>query len=202
MKTYILKKVKGPMSILDPRWEKVTPALLDEVWQDIHPSPYRTVARLVHSDEGLTLRMSTDEWPLRAEHTLENSMICEDSCLEFFLTPNEEETKFLNFEINPFAVPHVGLGVDRHGRRMIDLPPDCRVETWITRGQWQLLIFVPYSFLRTYFGSVSDTMKGNFYKCGDMTVRPHYSMWSRVEGFDYHQPQYFGRFLRSDEEIL
>ena len=64
MKEYIAKKVNSEMVVNDSRWDKVPEMKLDYVWPEHYPSPYKTVAQLVHSDSGITVRMTTDEWPL------------------------------------------------------------------------------------------------------------------------------------------
>ncbi len=197
MKRYQVPFVDSEMEILDKRWADVPALRINEVWENYYPSPYHTEARVVHSRDGITVKFTTDEWPLRADRTTKNSMICEDSCLEFFITPNEEEEQFINFEINPFGVAHVGIGKDRHERTLLDFDDyPLRRESFIrAEKEWSLLLFVPYSFLDAHFSSRGKTMKANFYKCGDFTVKKHFSVWNpiEVEIPDYHRPEFFGR---------
>ena len=35
-------------------------------------------------------------------------------------------------------------------------------------------------------------MRGNFYKCGDHTVNPHWGSWAPVDKVDFHVPLLFG----------
>ena len=199
MKEYTARRLPSSPRASDPVWESIPAMLLDSVWEDACPSPYVTRARLVHSPEGLTVRYETDEWPLRAVHTAANEEICEDSCMEFFFTPNLTDGSYINIEVNPLGVPHVGIGESRYDRRFLDLEEaGLRIETAVTYGRgWSLTMHVPYAFIDRYFSSREGVMRANFYKCGDKTVRKHFSVWSPIgtPAPDYHQPAYFGRIV-------
>lgn len=205
MNTYTAKKTDLPLSVADPRWGLVAPATLDFRWADGCPSPYATSFRVLHGDTGLSVRIETNEWPLRAEHTVCNVEICEDSCVEFFFTPNEEEGNYMNIEINPLGFSHIGLGDGRHGRRLLDVSGEgVRIETHVTFGEgWAASVFLPYPFIDRYFASRSDRWRMNCYKCGDLTAVEHYQTWNPVEvpAPDYHRPEFFGSLLLSGEEI-
>lgn len=43
-----------------------------------------------------------------------NDPVCRDSCMEFFLKPNpENDSRYLNFELNPRGTLFLGIGKDR-----------------------------------------------------------------------------------------
>ena len=205
MKTYIAKKTDAPLCLADPRWDAVTAAEQDFRWEDSFPSPYTTAFRLVHSPEGVTIRLETTEWPLRAMRTVCNEQICEDSCMEFFFTPNEEEKHYINIEINPFGVTHIGIGEGRHGRTLLDVSEEgLAIETAIRFGRgWTACVFVPYIFLDKHFAKHTATWRMNSYKCGDLTVAKHFSVWNPIElpKPDYHQPAFFGLLQLSEEAL-
>ncbi len=205
MKAYTIKKTAAPLSITDPKWEKIEATELDFRWADCFPSPYKTVARLCHSPEGVTVRLETTEWPLRAQRTVCNEQICEDSCMEFFFTPNEEQTLYINIEINPFGVTHIGLGESRYDRRLLDIAGEgLRIETLVRFGEgWMASYFIPYTFIDKYFPTRTGSWRANFYKCGDLTALKHFSVWNPVDlpKPDYHRPEFFGSLVLSEEEI-
>lgn len=205
MKEYIVKKVTSPLTVEDERWERANVAELSEYWEGVWPKQYNTVARLLHSDEGLYLRMDTDEWPIKANELNENTDVCLDSCMEFFFTPNTTDKEYINFEVNALSIPHCGLGVERFGRSHPKVSEEnVTVETLIKQGKgWTLFMFISAEFLRKYFSSYDKRMQGNFYKCGNETVIRHYSVWNMIDTPvpDYHRPEYFGRIILSDEEI-
>ena len=197
MKEYIAKGTAAPLASADAAWDAVPAAELDFCWAEHFPSPYTTTAKLTHSPEGLTVRLETNEWPLRACRTVCNEQICEDSCMEFFFIPNEVDKEYINIEVNPLGVTHIGLGEGRHGRRLLDISEeDFSIETAIRFGKgWSATVFIPYSFIERYYKTHTAKMRANFYKCGDLTTPVHYSVWSPIEvpAPDYHRPEFFGK---------
>ena len=205
MKEYIAKKVASPLTIEDERWEKAEVADLSEYWEGVWPKQYNTVAKLLHSEEGLYLKMETDEWPIKAHETEENGVVCLDSCMEFFFTPNTKDKEYINFEVNVLSFPQCGLGVERFGRSHPKVSEEnVTIQTSVKFGEgWSLFMFISAEFLRKYFSSFDKEMLGNFYKCGNETVIRHYSVWNMIETEvpDYHRPEYFGKIILSDEQI-
>lgn len=205
MKEYVLKKATSPMTINDERWEKAEIASIDYKWNDYFPSPYVTEARAVHCSHGITVKLSTTEWPVRAQVSEYNGMVCKDSCMEFFFIPNMNDGKYMNFEINPIGTLHLGYGKGRHGRELLPIEnKGVELTTLVTVDKgWSAMIHIPYSFLNEYYTSCDSKMRGNFYKCGDETVTKHFSVWNEVElpKPDYHRPEFFGSLVLSDEEI-
>lgn len=193
------------MTVNDERWERADVAKLDFVWKDSFPSPYTTEGRAVHCDAGITVLLTTTEWPVRACVSEYNSHVCDDSCMEFFFIPNLDDGKYMNFEVNPIGVLHLGYGEGRHGRELLDFEgKGVEIKTEVTSGRgWRAMIFIPYSFLDGYYTSHGKKMRGNFYKCGDQTVKKHFSVWNPVElpKPDYHRPEFFGSLILSDEQI-
>ena len=205
MNTYTAKRVTSPIGMNDPRWEKAEAVSLDHRWMDCDPSPYTTTARLVHCDGGVTVLLSSNEWPILAENTACNGRICDDSCMEFFFTPNGEDKSYINLEVNPHGLTHVGFGEGRHNRTLLNIEDKgLRIETLIRpREGWSVCLFVPYTFIKEHFTAPTAAWRANFYKCGEKTVVSHFQTWNPVgtEKPDYHRPEYFGNILLSDEVI-
>lgn len=203
--TYKAKYAKHPLSLLDPLWEKASASPLSYSWEGFLPIPYPTEVALSWSDEGLSVRFESREWPLRATHTVCNGEICEDSCMELFFTPNEQGGAYLNIEANPFGVSHVGLGEEREGRRLLDIEGEgLRIETHIRYGEgWSLGLFIPFSFIDRYLAPRTSVWRFNCYKCGDLTVKEHYATLAPVgtPEPDYHRPEYFATLLFSEEAL-
>ena len=203
MKEYIAKKIVGPIGIEDARWQKAEHVKFEYTWEGFRPIPYENTAAVVHSDEGITVLLSSTEWPLRITAMEHQSRVCEDSCMEFFFTANTCELKYINFELNPAGIMHAYVGEKRGERYPTELE-GVRVVTEIQplKG-WKALLFVPYSYIDRYFDKRESAFKANFYKCGDSTVKKHYCTWNPVETEkpDYHQPIYFGKITLSNEEI-
>ncbi|MBR2499621.1 MAG: hypothetical protein IKB60_00925 [Clostridia bacterium] len=197
MKTYYAKKTNiDNVPIGSDEWEKAETILIDTPAPGSIYSP-ETKAWLLHSEKGLSLKMETDEKPLVTEVKERNGMVCEDSCLEFFIG-TKEGGEYLNFEINPIKTLHLGFGPGRHGRTFPEIPDeafdmDCSFEN----DKWQLKLFLSYEVIDEVFGSHTDVFYGNFYKCGDKTPKLHYLMWNPVETpeADFHLPEFFGKIV-------
>lgn len=205
MKEYIAKKIDREMTIEDERWEKVEKVSLEYTWDGYRPIPYETKAAMVHSDAGITVLLSSTEWPLRITQMAHDTRVCEDSCLEFFFTPNTAEQKYINFEMNPAGAVHSHIGEGRGKREAFDIVgTGVRIYTQILPLEgWRAFLFVPYSLIDKLYDKRENVFKANFYKCGDSTVKPHYATWNPVgtEKPDYHQPAYFGKIILSEDLI-
>ena len=53
------------------------------------------------------------------------------------------------------------------------------------------MYFTPITTLK------AGVIRANCFKCGDLTVQPHYMMWNETtsETPDFHRPQDFGRMI-------
>lgn len=181
-------------SIASPEWDKAVAAELVDRWEGYAPTP-KTTVKMLRGPEGISVLMHTEERNLRMEHTEENGEICEDSCMEFFLKPNNLMPEYLNFEFNPRGVLHLGMGSGRNDRVFPKVDrADLSIVSVPNDGDWTLKFYIPERILTALFGTVSPVVKANFYKCGDLTGREHYGTWANVETVrpDYHQPDFFG----------
>jgi hypothetical protein len=165
-------------------------------WTDFQIAP-ETTFRVLRSDMGFTVLINTKEKHLRAECREQNGDVYCDSCIEFFIKPDNHDVNYLNFEFNPLGVLHLGLGSGRHGRMPIDTDRAVFDIVSVAReGDWTLKFFVPFSFLLEHFGKISKVFRANVYKCGEMTDHSHFGAWSEVEvdSPDFHVPDFFGFF--------
>lgn len=187
-------------------WEKAEIGYVDnETWTDGLVKAPKTTFKMLRGPEGISVLMHTDEKNLRAEVTEENGPICEDSCMEFFYKPSPWDVRYLNFEINPKGVLHLGIGKDRYGRVHIDVDREIfDIVSVAKEGDWTLKYYIPDTFINEWYneleklsgGNTSKTARGNFYKCGDKTDHPHLAAWSEVKvgKGDFHVPDFFGQF--------
>ena len=172
-------------------WEMLT----DTGWVEVK-APINTKFKILRGPEGISVMMHTDEKNLRAEVTEENGMVCKDSCMEFFFKPDPWNLKYINFEINPKGVAHIGLGEDRYDRQLIDEDrATFSIESIPNDGDWTLKYYIPDEFLHKYFENINYVCRANFYKCADATDHKHYTVWAPVEVArpDYHVPDFFGK---------
>ena len=195
MKTYTITHITG-----EPDWNAVPALQVDEhLW--IPSQQIQMTAQICYDPENLYVHMRAVEPDIRAEYDAPLSMICEDSCMEFFFAPDPEDDRYLNFEINPNCRTFIGLGSCRADN--VRLAPMNEEELFCKKASrtadgWEVSYRIPLSFLRALFPSyelVSGTViRANCYKCGDLTPKPHYLSWNPVvhPTPDFHRSCDFG----------
>jgi Carbohydrate-binding family 9 len=147
----------------------------------------------------------TEEW-FKAEKKATNEMVCEDSCVEFFVSPAIDGL-YYNIEFNGIGTCLVGVGHGRADSTRIDPELIGTIRRSSSAGTepvkekkgpftWELTAAVPFElfFLHRISDPAGKKFRANFYKCGDMLTMPHYVTWNRIaaEKPDYHRPDYFG----------
>jgi len=212
MKTIEVKKLNS---------EKVYPAIaevsvrLDEVGEGIPVEtvnwerfPYKPEVKfnIAWGDREIYIKYYVRETNIKAEKTLTNEMVCEDSCVEFFVSPANDGL-YYNIECNAIGTLLMGSGHGRHDGVRTDVQVISGIRRLTTMGtepfaeisgdiRWSVTLAIP---LETFFHHKIADLKGksflaNFYKCGDKLSNPHYVTWNPVatEKPDFHRPEYFG----------
>ena len=182
-----------------PPFDQLEEARIDLFpWLDDAPDCFLSYARVGWNEEGLTVLMYAKEYPIQSKETRMSGMQCCDSCMEFFFKPfPDEDDRFLNIEINPSGIPHIGLGNGRGERKTYHEPiPGMTITTSEYDGKyWAFCYRVPAAFLEEIYGrklQAGQTMKGNFYKCAEQIHR-HFGTWSPIVAPhpDFHRPECF-----------
>ena len=158
-------------------------------------------------DEGIHAVLWSFEDNLRIECKKRDDPVYTDSCLEFFIAPVEGDKRYMNFEVNPKGVYLSQIGEIRENRRFIkeftDLEPVIKTITVEENGKtaWGYDILLPCKFISALYGvdfKVEECkMKGNFYKCADSSVTPHYGAHFPVTtaALGFHNPDCFGNII-------
>ena len=96
-------------------WENIPRAELKETgW--LEPAGVKAWMQLCHDGENLYVRLEAQESPIRATLTGTLDQVCNDSCMEFFFAPVEEDARYFNFEWNPLKSLNLGFGGTRPTR--------------------------------------------------------------------------------------
>jgi hypothetical protein len=200
-------KIFPPMAEVSVRLDETGPGHAVETvnWESF---PYKPEVRfnIAWGDREIYIKYYVREKNVKAEKTLTNEMVCEDSCVEFFVAPSDDGI-YYNLEFNPIGTVLMGTGHGRHDSIRADagiLKGIRRITTLGTEPfteingdiRWSLTLAIP---LETFFHhKISDlrgkSFRANFYKCGDMLSTPHFVTWNPVgtDKPDYHRPEYFG----------
>ncbi len=173
---------------------------------DYNYSP-KTSFRVVHTDDRLIISLRAYEKDPYAGVTKTNGFVCNDSCLEFFFSPSEDNTEgYFNFEVN--SNPTYLFGFNPKGGKEIYVEWDdseykltSSVGADTDGDYWQIDFELPYALIRKYVPSAKlesgDVLRGNVYKCGKHQQPEHYGTWNPVEtpGPNFHKCEFFGQFV-------
>ncbi len=193
MREYIITKKQEPFD-----WSSVPKLSIDHLlWSD--PVAITAEGAMCYDDTGLYVRLWAAEQNIRAENTGKLDAPCEDSCLEFFFSPIPGDNRYFNIELNPNGCLYLGFGSNRYNlMRLISRGDLLNAEPSRIPGGWMVTYKIPWSFVRQFFPDFEpvsgNTMRGNCYKCGDLTVQPHYLSWNPItlENPEFHCPDHFG----------
>lgn len=144
---------------------------------------------------------------LRATQIEDNGRSWEDSCCEFFVTDPYDGT-YYNFELTCIGSL---LSSKRKSRldsvlrekedvaRVIRPSSLAHEETEISDRifSWTVAMLIPYDLIGIDRDNVPVSVRGNFYKCGDLTAHPHFLSWNPIgtPKPDFHRPEYFGELI-------
>ncbi len=201
-----LKEMFPPIKDLSEHLDKEQWYSIDEInWEKYD---YRPDVRfsLAYSDYELFVKYYVTENFFKAEMTRSNQNVYEDSCVEFFVSP-ENDGLYYNFEFNALGTCLLGSGHGRTDSKRADPEIISRIRRFSSVGpepvserqgkfSWTLTVAIPFKvfFHHKVDDPVGKSFRVNFYKCGDKVKVPHYLTWNPVqtENPDFHRPEYFG----------
>ena len=195
MRQYTIKKVTGAID-----WSQI-PALDVDNYLWCEPLDIRMKSQICYSEEGLHVHLRAWEKDIRAELNEPMSMVCEDSCMEFFFRPQEGDLRYFNLEINPNGQMYIGFGPNMPKLVRLALQEEDTLlqKKWnYTEDGWEVFYTFPVEVIQVFFPGyeLKSGMKiyANSYKCGDETVKPHFIAWNPVDVVvpSFHEPEHFG----------
>lgn len=170
------------------------PALLDE--EKVAFQPVNTVNwaafpytpdvafRIAHTEDAILLHFKVREASVRAVAGHDNGPVWEDACVEFFSVPAGDGV-YYNMECNCAGTLLIGAGAGRGNRQHAPQEVLDKVQRWASLGReafeervgecsWEVALVVPYSafFLHRITSLDGQTIRANFYKCGDKLQTP------------------------------
>jgi hypothetical protein len=161
---------------------------------------------IAYSSQELLLKYYVNEECVKAEMTGSDQPVWQDSCVEFFISPTDDDIYF-NLEINPIGTCLLASGKNRYERIRSDNSIINKIRRESSLGsapfkertgniRWTITLAIP---LEVFDLNNPETIKGssvkaNFYKCGDKLSKPHYLTWNRIDTPkpDFHRPEFFG----------
>lgn len=192
-----------PAAAGGPQWESLPKAPISNV-QWLEAEGIQAWAQLCYDEKNLYVRLEAEEEHILKRYRGENDPVCMDSCLEFFFSAQEKGNRYFNVEINPYGACYVGFGRLRRQRcRLIHprMKKLLKIRTFVTEKGWGVEYAIPVWFLEVYSPGFSlhpgKKLRGNFYKCAEDSVTPHFITWNKVDYYkpDFHRPEYFGQLI-------
>lgn len=161
-------------------------------------------AQLAYDDSALLVRLWTVEYKHRAVETGKLGEPCNDSCLEFFFCPMENNATYINFENNSIGCYYLGIGTELPN--IIRLIPNSKEDIFDRNvkkfeGGWEITYKIPYEFIRRFFPEFKvydgKKIRANCFKCAELIEPPHYLSWSPItrEKFTFHASECFGEMI-------
>jgi hypothetical protein len=193
-------------AILDEQEKKLTINKIN--WEEYSYKPEVAIS-MAYSDREIFLKYYVTENSFKAEKTETNAKVYEDSCVEFFVSP-EDDGIYYNLEFNAIGTCLMGSGTGRANNIHVNPETISKIRILTSAGKtpvkisngefkWTIIIGIPFGvfFHHKIITLKGKTFRANFYKCGDKLTVPHYVTWNPVgtEKPDYHQPAYFGKLL-------
>ncbi len=203
MKSYTIKKVTME-EINEQVWSNI-PSMHIECypWCANNYRP-KTEVKIIYNSAELRVRFISFEKNIEVKYFKNNDPVFKDSCVEFFFNPLPEIAyDYINFEINAKGTYLLQVGTDKINRQFIKEDTSAfKINNHVVEGDyWCVEFSIPFDFIEKYCGKIDfksgDKIKGNFYKCGDETVYPHYGCWNEIisEVPNFHIPQFFGELI-------
>lgn len=173
--------------------------------------PYRPSVNLWlgATPEFLLATFKVREKAILARKWRSNQAVCKDSCVEMFLSFRGR--LYYNLEFNCIGTCLAGYGQGRHGRVSLDAARIRKIKRQSSLGRkafgvrqgrfgWELTAAIPFAVFREQRMRIcrpGQSLRANFYKCGDHLPEPHYLSWKPVKTPrpDFHQSGYFGRLV-------
>jgi hypothetical protein len=171
----------------------------------------KTEVKIAYDEMAIHLMFRVEDRFVRAVAPEDQGNVWEDSCVEFFFTPDSDlSTGYFNLEINcgGTLLFHFQPGA---GRDKIVIPRRECAGIWREHSlpsivdpeiqepvTWTVAYGLPLALLKKYCRAVMPApgvvWRANFYKCADRTSHPHWLTWSPVDfpKPNFHLPRSFG----------
>jgi len=202
---FILQDESASINELSNKLDDIPKELIDNVCWESYPYKPEVAFAMGYGEQGVFLKFYVEEKHLRAINAEPNQPVYEDSCVEFFIS-FDDEAEYYNFEFNCAGTCLLGFGKGRDGRELISPEIIKKITSQSTLRSatnaeanigWELTLAIPFSaFQHHNITSLSDKKcRANFYKCGDMLPEPHFLAWNTIisETPNFHLPEFFGR---------
>jgi len=213
--SYLVKRALGTVELADEwdqgQWKHAEILELTH-WMGDKPEHFpKTQAKVLYDDNNLYVFFRVEDCYVRAVADKIHGKVWEDSCVEFFFTPQDQsEYEYFNLETNCGGRMLFRYNDQRRKTETYVKESDCElievhhslprfIINEITEPMvWTLRYKLPFRAIARYAKITKPlagvSWKANFYKCSENSSHPHWLTWARVDfpTPNFHLPQYFG----------
>lgn len=192
---------RSPIEILSEKLDMLSSNRIDYApWKDGAKLP-RAAFSIAHNVEAILLKYYVTEQQIKATYHEFNDPVYEDSCVEFFISFNDEP-EYYNLEFNCAGTARVQFGPGKTERTFICTKRLEAIRYMVSiRNEsaagisWELTLYLPKE-LFTFHPNLQleqTPVRLNFYKCGDALAEPHFLCWSNIiaDKPEFHLPAFF-----------
>lgn len=163
---------------------------------------------IAYANDSLFLKYYVVEEHVRAVFINTKDPVYKDSCVEFFISFNNK-AEYYNLEFNCTGTCLAGYGKNKDHREFLEnesveqIKSLTKFKNMIYNNKpmisWELTLMLPieifdFDDIETMEG---ESVKVNFFKCGDDLPNPHYLCWSEIKSEEpnFHQSEFFGQAI-------
>ncbi|MGL4990004.1 MAG: carbohydrate-binding family 9-like protein [Sarcina sp.] len=168
-----------------------------------------TNVQMFYTSSSFVVRFIATEKELKVTNFTINSPVYKDSCVECFLNPDPSNSNvYFNFEINALGIVLAQIGTTIYERdfltnediSLLKIKSNVTKETiekFNNFKEWIITLEIPFELIKRYYPTFKiedcEYIKGNFYKCGDETLIPHYGCLYPIDypKPSFHRPEFF-----------
>lgn len=173
-------------------------------WPGEYPYVPEVLVNFAFSDKVLALLYRVKEEHILGSVLENNGSVWDDSCVETFIKDPVSEG-YYNFEVNCIGTKLAAHRLSRTDFELFEEEKIAKVRCIAslphqqidmrnaTDCQWMIALIIPFSVLG--LDKAPESLRGNFYKCGDKCDQTHYLSWSPIGLLEpnFHCPDFFGR---------
>ena len=182
-------------------------------WREKYPYIPMTAVSLAYTTKALYLHFAFMSKGIRVTILEDGSPVHYDSCVEAFIQiPGDE--RYINFEFNAAGMCDASRRTGREDPEPFTSAEYAQIERKASLPLKQyvndfdiscrtLIAKIPLKILGIESEEqIPESIRANFYKCGDHTVIPHFASWALVETEepDFHRPEYFGTLYLAERK--
>jgi hypothetical protein len=212
---YIVSKLSKPLKI-DGDWQKnewsqAETLTISNCMGKVPDFKPVVKAKMMYDENNLYVIFNVSDRYVRCITNTINGPVWEDSCVEFFFSPDTEyPERYFNLEVNCGGTPlmHYNVIPDVNIRKldiadigMIEiahsLPPKSDPEITFPVN-WTVEYKIPLELVGKYSGLTNPQpgveWRANFFKIAENNSNPHYITWAPVDNPEpnFHLPHFFG----------